>query len=402
MNNLVFCSYEVGGFPFGMADILNRHGHKTLYISLHHNAEGHNSDKFHHSNKLRSRFNISDEFIKNSDSEIELVKSLKGLYRKRNIRACLATGDRAYLLAEAGIPYTYWVFGSDLDQWAFCDDKSTREKNRRSISGASKVLIAPYQKELFRSLWPDKPLTFLPHFFDGLKPSNMSNIAEKKSVALKTLQPIIGADRFFFSSTRHVWDGTHRDMADNKGNDIIIISFAQYIKKSGDSATKLVLIAKGWDVEASRYLASELGISNRLIWLDEMQRDELSKYYTAAHLVFGQFGTPVLTYSALEPLLFGTPCISYYWGKDHGVPFYESQPPIYNFNNPEQIVEKMLQLVVDDNYYTDSSERAITWLIDNCSEESFVRHFQLAAEYENKQNSFLKMILAPKIFRNRL
>jgi hypothetical protein len=333
---------------------------------------------------------------------MELVKSLKGLYRKKNIRACLATGDRAYLLAAAGIPYTYWVFGSDLDQWAFCDDEATRERNRRSISGASKVLIAPYQKELFRSLWPDKPLTFLPHFFDGLKPSNVSDIAERKRVALKTLQPIIGADRFFFSSTRHVWSGAHRDMADNKGNDIIIISFAQYIKKSDDSVTKLVLIAKGWDVEASRHLASELGISNRLIWLDEMQRDELSLYYAAAHLVFGQFGTPVLTYSALEPLAYGTPCISYYLGKSDDVPFYESQPAVYNFNNPEHIVNKILQLTTDNKYYIQSSYYASTWLTNNCSEKAFVKAFQLAAGHEKNKPSFLRSILTKTIFRNRL
>ena len=47
MNYLVFCSYEVGGVPYQIAEVLNRHGISTCFISLTQEASGHDSVQFH-------------------------------------------------------------------------------------------------------------------------------------------------------------------------------------------------------------------------------------------------------------------------------------------------------------------------------------------------------------------
>ncbi|CAN0499711.1 unnamed protein product, partial [Phaeothamnion confervicola] len=44
---LIFCSYEVGGFPYKMAEILNRHSIVTYYISVDREQFGHDSTTYH-------------------------------------------------------------------------------------------------------------------------------------------------------------------------------------------------------------------------------------------------------------------------------------------------------------------------------------------------------------------
>lgn len=117
MNYLIFCSFEVGGLPYKMAEILNRHNVKTYYISIAKEASGHDSTRFHYGDKGED-WNLSG-MVKNEMNSSEIIKLLKKIKETYNIKYCLATGEKSYLLKKAGINYHYWSYGADVDQCTF-------------------------------------------------------------------------------------------------------------------------------------------------------------------------------------------------------------------------------------------------------------------------------------------
>lgn len=96
---------------------------------------------------------------------------------------------------------------------------------------------------------------------------------------------------------------------ENKRNDLIIRGIAQYMKASGKSP-KVVLVEKGPDVEASKELASALGIADSLTWLKEMTHAEIFQHYAAADIVFDQLGEHIIGAVGLDAMLTGRPVIT--------------------------------------------------------------------------------------------
>jgi glycosyltransferase involved in cell wall biosynthesis len=213
---------------------------------------------------------------------------------------------------------------------------------------------------------------FLPHCF---KTTDYQTLLEQKAQSRRIVCEQIRAERYFFSSTRHVWSGTLRDMADNKGNDVLLKSYAIFKRRTGDHQSKLVLVRKGPDAGASQSLSQTLGINHDIAWTDEMRREELDRYYQGAAVCFGQFGTPVITYAALEPLANGTISISFSNDNGFPAPFYKEKPPIFSSRDPKEIAEFMVRVLARKEDYEDLSYESWLWIQNNCSEEKFVESF---------------------------
>ncbi|MBU1147065.1 MAG: hypothetical protein KKD11_01835 [Candidatus Omnitrophica bacterium] len=390
MSYLIFCSFEVGGLPFKMAETLNRHGVRTYYISFAKNARGHDSTDFHYGKK-REDWDISSLFdrdFRDSRKDIEVLRHIRPSF---DITHCLATGHKAYLLRQAGMDYGYWCYGSDIDYyykyflfsgtlpiwkkmmlWPYLTLTFCREQ-RKSIIGSSSLMISPHQSENYKRLCPGKRLFFLSHLIDVM---DYEELREKKKESKKRICEGIDAERFFFSSTRHFWHGKNRNITDCKGNDVILYSYARYLEISGDKDSKLILVKKGPDVVSSNRLIRELGINNYVVWVDEMRRDELSIYYQGASMCFGQFGTPSLTYTVLEPLSNGCSSVSFVVADNKDVPFYDPMPPVLNSKDPKEIADFMCKLTTDTEYADKLSYDSWLWAKGNCSEEIFVKTFQ--------------------------
>jgi glycosyltransferase involved in cell wall biosynthesis len=386
---LIFCSFEVGGLPYRMAEILNRYEVETYYIFLGKKASGHDSAQFHYGNRFEE-WNLSNLFQNRPYNSRKTVKQLCQIKEKHNISYCLATGANAYLLKQAGMSYKYWSYGSDLDQRCFIPVWPPNyplwkrlikhpyllfvdgPKARESIYQANSVMVAPYQIEALNKICPDKEMFFLPHHFKIIDYHVlMQQKTENKRIICKEIQ----AKRFFFSSVRHVWTGHLRNAADNKGNDVMLYSYAMYLKLSKDFDSKLVLVKKGPDVELSKSLSRSLGIDNHIVWINEMRREELDRYYRGATICFGQFGTPVITNSVLEPLANGSITISFFSEIRSAIPFYQENPPIFNSKDPKEIADYMLKTLSDQDYLSELPYKAWLWIKKNCSEEKFVESF---------------------------
>lgn len=233
-------------------------------------------------------------------------------------------------------------------------------------------MISPYQLGAYNRVCPDKPLFFLPHL---IPTTDYETLMKRKAGNKKAICSQIQAENYFFSSTRHFWAGSKARMADNKGNDIIMKAFAEYLRLSGRSTTKLVLVKKGPAVENSQSLARDLGLSGRVVWLDEMPRAELNTYYDGASVCFGQFGTPVVTNAGIEPLCHAAACVSYFGQAIPEVPFYKESPPIMNSKDPHEIGRKVTEWMENPQALLELGFRSWRWAKDNCSEERFVASF---------------------------
>lgn len=389
MSYLIFCSSEVGGFPFKITETLNRHGVETYYISLAPNSNDHNSTEFHYG-KRKEDWDLSLLFDKNLHNPAKDITLLNYIKSKYNIKGAFATGHKSYFLDKAGIEYKYWSYGSDLDQ--YCKKFIFPERfpiwkeliltpyflltfcrmQRVSIIRADALMISMHQVKEQRALCPKSKLFFLPH----LIPVEHYEVLSKKKIEAKNkICKSIGTERFFFSSARHFWFGKNRAFTDYKGNDCILYSFMNYLNISGDKASKLILIRKGPDVKESISLIYRLGIDHYVIWIDEMKRDDLWDYYQGASMCFGQFGTPALTYAVVEPLSTATPCVTFIGDYDRSIPFYKTMPPILNSRDPEEIACFMYKLTSDKEHESHMCYASWLWAKENCSEEKFVRAF---------------------------
>jgi len=387
MINLVFCSFEVGGFPFKIAEILNNHGIKTYYVAISNDA-GHDSSAFHY-DAIDFEWNLSGEY-KGCDRKL-VVKQLENLKKEKKINCCFATGSSAYLLSEAGIEYYYWSYGSDLDLECFYPFNGAtiyhqlvylkyivkkiqeRINARKSIVKAKSIMISPYQIAALDKVYPTAKRFFLPHYFESKYP-NFDALFKAKLNAKKELCEKYGVKSFLFSSTRHYWYGNKAKMSDNKGNDVIVETFAEYVSLLGNRNVALIFVAKGPDVSKTTELISKYGLSKNVYWVDEMKRSDLERYYLGSEYCFGQFGTNVLTNSVLEPLLFGGISIS----SDNSQPgghYYSELPPIINANNPKKIASLMMYMDQFDEYKRELMRKSYQWIINNCSYMSFVNAY---------------------------
>jgi hypothetical protein len=372
-----------------MAETLNWHGVKTYYVYLGQESSGHDSTRFHFGGVCKDW----DLSWMPGEGHADLQKTIQRLADIRiryDILYCLATGMNAYLLKQCGIAYKYWSYGSDLDQQCFVKTNlqtpllsrrlmvhpyrvySEMEKTRKSILLSDSVMISPYQLDMFRKISSRQKMFFLPHHF---RVGDYEELRRGKAENRRRIGGMIEAKRFFFSSARQVWAGHMKRMKDNKGNDVILRAYARYLELTRDCASKLLLIAKGPDVNYSKALARKLGIEEKTVWLPEMKREELDKYYQGATLCLGQFGTPALTFSILESLANGTGGISLFLGKDHSVPFYAEDPPVLNSADPEDIANFMVRVSNNPKEEEELSYRSWRWIDTYCSETRFVDSF---------------------------
>ena|GEM_PF-758456 len=388
MSYLIFCTFEVGGFPFRMAETLNRHGVETYYIYLGRRRSEHDSAEFHYGNQS-PEWDLSSSFENILADSKKVIRQLNHIKAKKNILNCLATGRRAYLLKMGGIEYKYWSYGSDLDQECFIRVPLTNHPlckrvfvhpyrvfsecrdARKSIRDAISVMISSYQLDSLNRIC-SKSMFFLPHYF---KVVDYQLLLQQKAQSKKIICEQIGAKRYFFSATRQVWSGHLRDMMDNKGNDIILNSYAIFRRLTGDRHSKLVFVEKGPDVDASKLLSRSLKLDESVAWVDEMRREELNRYYQGADICFGQFGTPVLTYAALEPLANGTISVSFLNENSFTSPFYSENPPIFSSKDPKEIAEFIVRTSSEKENHAALSHKSWVWIQDNCSEGKFVKSF---------------------------
>lgn len=170
-----------------------------------------------------------------------------------------------------------------------------------------------------------------------------------KALALRQeLMATHDADFLIFHPSRQHWSNAE-DLNWEKGNDRLIRAFARFVNKERPKAL-LVMVAWGQMVEASKALVAEIGISERVMWLDPQPMPIVLRYVAASDLLADQF--VIGAWGAIMPhgMMLGIPTMLYLNEDVHRWCFPQ-MPPVLNARTEDEIYAGLLRA-------TDSAYRA--------------------------------------------
>jgi len=174
----------------------------------------------------------------------------------------------------------------------------------------------------------------LPHAFDDTKLMNFR--AQNPDLLPPAGPPII------FSPTRQHWKDKSGSWT--KGNDILLRAAGLVAAEGHDF--RLHLVAWGKELDDSRALISELGIADKIVWLETMQKRELWRAYCTAHAVADQFVLPALGGVGFETMALGRRLITAI-DADQLKHFFGEAPPCMAASSVAECAEQLRRVISD-------------------------------------------------------
>jgi glycosyltransferase involved in cell wall biosynthesis len=168
-------------------------------------------------------------------------------------------------------------------------------------------------------------------------------------------------DLLLFSPSRQMWR--------EKGNDKMLRAYAQFSKIFPNS--KFIMVEWSVDEENSKNLASSLGISNKIIWIKPVPKNQLIQYYNAADIVLDQFVLGSWGTSTPEAMCCGKPVLMFY-ERDYVVRAFGEEvgePPILNSYSEEEICINLLKIAKDKDVRNNIGKKSREWIIKTHSPE---------------------------------
>ncbi len=170
---------------------------------------------------------------------------------------------------------------------------------------------------------------------------------------------------------------------DDKGTDILVRGFAQFLGSGGRGT--LVLVRKGLHVNETKMLADELGIGSAIEWHDEMPLDDLHAQMRRADVVCDQFGTSFPAMVANDAMALGRPVLANFRLESPRKGF-SGDLPACNATSPEEVCAQLHRLQTSPTLRFDLGKRARRFAEKFLSPEANARkcleHLGLAADAE--------------------
>ncbi len=158
----------------------------------------------------------------------------------------------------------------------------------------------------------------------------------------------------YFMAARHSWKSVWNDM---KGNDKFISAFGKFVNEHQPNVL-LILVEKGNDLNESKKLINDLGISSNVEWVREMDKDGIRAYNSLPNVVLvDQFWhnqwyrrypidrqKPRIGFGSgsIEALSAGKPLITVFFDED----FYDGvHPPILSAFTEDEIYRRLVESV---------------------------------------------------------
>lgn len=232
------------------------------------------------------------------------------------------------------------------------------------------------------------PYLYLPQF--------TSEYFEKSDLASKMKQLRSKFDFLIFHHCAHNWESQKNSLV-YKGNDRLIKGFANYIHRSiAKKKGCLIMLEYGPDVELSKQLINELGISENVYWFPKQQRKDLLSAINLSDIGVGELGKQGwIVYSVIvEFLIFSKPVIHYRNSKLYEKD-YKDLYPMTDTNDPEAISQMLLDFEKNPVKYITEGKSANEWYFKNIQEPSLNDLKEKALELvgKRKQINFLEKIL---------
>lgn len=184
----------------------------------------------------------------------------------------------------------------------------------------------------------------------------------------------VGDDFVCFSPTRHDWRV--------KGNDRLIQAWAQVVARCRGRGLGALLVLSEWgpDVEQSRKLVDDLGVTLTVRWVPLVNKRLLRDWYLAADVVADQFILKAFGLVTLEAMACGRPVVG---GVDLGTAgeFYVDPPPVVSARSVREIAEALEHLLEDEAARKGRGQASRSWVAEYHGPDVVVReHLSVYAE----------------------
>jgi glycosyltransferase involved in cell wall biosynthesis len=145
-----------------------------------------------------------------------------------------------------------------------------------------------------------------------------------------------------------------------KGNDKMITAFSKFVKVFPNS--KFIMVAWSTDEYRSKKLVDDLGISDKVIWIKPVPKNQLIQYYNIADIVLDQFVLGSWGTSTPEAMSCGKPVLIFY-KKEYILRAFGEEPPILNSYTEEDILSNLIKLAKDADYRKDLGKKSRDWIM---------------------------------------
>jgi hypothetical protein len=190
----------------------------------------------------------------------------------------------------------------------------------------------------------------LDSFSPMIHPINVDQHRQDFAQDVAQIRAELAADILIFCPARHDYAIKGTDRA---------IQALKLVTQRSDKRVVMVMAAWGNDVEQSRQMVRDLGLSAQVHWQPSMCRLRMIRYLQAADVVLDQFVLPVFGSTAPQAIAAGRPIISAYRPEETAWLIPEPAP-IESAFTAEEIADKILQCV-DPVWLRDYQERAKRW-----------------------------------------
>jgi glycosyltransferase involved in cell wall biosynthesis len=285
------------------------------------------------------------------------LRDLKGLFQYFDVIQAYSTDGAWPLLA--GQPYIAYEHGT-LRAIPFVNDMTGRLAATVFL-GADHVFVTNIDcmEAGARLGIPADRFSPLPHAFDEKRLVDFRH--SHRDMRPRDDQVI------FFHPARQDWLLADPSMV--KGNDRLIRAFARISRIH--SSARLVMIAWGRDLDATRDLIKSLGVEGKIQWLDPMRKQDLWRTYLSSHAVLDQFVLPSFGGVTFEALALGCRVIT---NVDFGAAerFFSRAPPVYSASSETEIYEMLERIILDRNDLAGVGDAGAEWIKHHHSAERIV------------------------------
>jgi len=243
------------------------------------------------------------------------------------------------LLGAPGQPFVCYEHGTMRD-FPF-EDSARGRLYSLALKKAEKVFITNADCiEAARRLKLDN-WVFVPHLIDD------ERFTPGETALRASLLKEANADRLILCPARHHWKNAPPGLENSffKGNDKLIRGLAKFMKERPQHRVAAVFFSFGQEVELSRQLIAEMGISDQVLWRPIQSKLAMRDYYRAADLVCDQFHGEIRAFGAVvgEAMACGKPMLSNL-NRELNAQAFPVLPPIVHATAADAIHQALLEL----------------------------------------------------------
>ena len=247
----------------------------------------------------------------------------------------VAYGTSGWIPRAASVDYVAYEHGT-IRNLPFEDSYEGR-MCRDIYTNARHVIITNCDNDLAAKRLELKSWSFVPHPVNEVEPD--ASVVQKLR---RDLCQRLDAEMLVVHPPRQHWDEKVRHPDWEKGNDIFIRGFAQFVRETGAKAG-CVLIDWGRKTAESKALIAACGIADRVVWLPIQTGISLGELMSACDVVADQFWLGAFGSLTPKAMRLGRPVLLNLNEERHHWCFSQL-PPVLNCKEPPHVAKHLERL----------------------------------------------------------